>query len=68
MQATRDAYLISTDRSLLNVETIHGFLSRSYWAHGIPRETVERSIRGSMCFGVYDNSQQVDLRGSSPME
>lgn len=59
MQATRDAYSISTDRSLLNVETIHGFLSRSYWAQGIPRETVERSIRGSMCFGVYENSHQV---------
>ena len=59
METYRDAYSISTDRSLLNIEIIHDFLSRTYWANGIPRETVERSIRGSMCFGVYDNGQQV---------
>ncbi len=38
---------------------IHGFLSQSYWAAGIPRETVERSIRHSICFGAFDEEQQV---------
>jgi len=52
-------FLISTDRSKLDVDVIHGFLSRSYWALGIPRETVERSIENSLCFGVYDNSSQI---------
>jgi GNAT superfamily N-acetyltransferase len=34
---------------------IHDFLSnRSYWAKGRSRETVEKSIAGSMCFGVFD--------------
>jgi N-acetylglutamate synthase-like GNAT family acetyltransferase len=48
-------FLISTDRSKLDVAVIHEFLAHSYWAAGIPRETVMRSIENSLCFGVYDN-------------
>jgi GNAT superfamily N-acetyltransferase len=32
---------------------IHGFLAASYWAAGIPRAVVERSLRNSLGFGVY---------------
>jgi N-acetylglutamate synthase-like GNAT family acetyltransferase len=52
-------FLISTDRSKLDVDVIHGFLARSYWAEGIPRQTVMRSIDNSLCFGVYDNARQI---------
>jgi N-acetylglutamate synthase-like GNAT family acetyltransferase len=52
-------FLISTDRSKLDVDVIHRFLARSYWAEGIPRETVMRSIENSLCFGVYDNAKQI---------
>jgi N-acetylglutamate synthase-like GNAT family acetyltransferase len=52
-------FLISTDRSKLDVDVIHKFLTRSYWATGIPRATVARSIENSLCFGVYDNSNQI---------
>lgn len=55
-----EQYVISTDPSKLDVDSIHSFLSRSYWeTEGIPREIVERSIRGSLCFGLYDGQQQV---------
>ena len=52
-------FLISTDRSKLDIDVIHRFLARSYWAEGIPRETVRRSIENSLCFGVYDNARQI---------
>ena len=52
-------FLISTDRSKLDIDVIHSFLARSYWAEGIPRETVMRSIENSLCFGVYDNARQI---------
>jgi N-acetylglutamate synthase-like GNAT family acetyltransferase len=52
-------FLISTDRSKLDVDIIHEFLARSYWAAGISRATVARSIENSLCFGVYDNSRQI---------
>ena len=55
----RGRFLISTDRSKLDLDVIHEFLTRSYWAAGIPRATVARAIENSLCFGVYDNSNQI---------
>jgi GNAT superfamily N-acetyltransferase len=56
----RDDYLISTDRTLLDVAAIHDFLTNhSYWAAGIPLEVVRRSLGGSLCFGLYDGTCQV---------
>jgi GNAT superfamily N-acetyltransferase len=53
-------YLISTDKSRLDLTCIHDFLSNhSYWAKGIPMETVRRSIEHCMAFGVYHGQQQV---------
>ena len=46
-------YEISTDPARLDLDLIHRFLSSSYWADGRPRDVVERSIRHSLCFGVY---------------
>lgn len=52
--------LISDDKARLDHALIHGFLSgRSYWAQGIPRETVERSMEHSLCFGLYKAGRQI---------
>jgi GNAT superfamily N-acetyltransferase len=58
MQAS-DHYEISTDRSRLDIALIHDFLRSSYWARGIPRAIVEKSIRHSLCFGAFLGLQQV---------
>jgi GNAT superfamily N-acetyltransferase len=49
-------YLISTDKNLLNLDVIYHFISTSYWAGGVSREIVEKSVNNALCFGVYDNS------------
>jgi len=54
-----DPFWISTDKTELNIEYIHAFLSQSYWARAIPLDTVKASIEGSLCFGLYDKSQQI---------
>jgi GNAT superfamily N-acetyltransferase len=46
--------LISTDRARLDLNVIHDFLTNCYWAKGIPREVVCRSIEHALCFGIYD--------------
>lgn len=56
---TKGNYTISTDKSLLDTDVINGYLSRSYWAEDIPRETVEKAITNSLCFGVYRNGNQI---------
>lgn len=56
----RGEFVISTDPARLDIHMIHGFLTNSYWAKGIPREVVARSIKHALCFGIYDgNSAQV---------
>jgi GNAT superfamily N-acetyltransferase len=52
-------YEISTDPARVDVGTVHEFLTNSYWAKGIPLETVQRSIESSISFGVYRGQQQV---------
>jgi GNAT superfamily N-acetyltransferase len=50
----QDNILISTDKSKLQLDIIHDYLSKkSYWAEGIPIEIVQKSIENSMAFGVY---------------
>ena len=56
---SRGEFTISTDPALLDRPLVHEFLCDSYWARGIPRETVDRSIEGALCFGVYEGSAQV---------
>ena len=56
----KQQFLISTDPARLDVNSIHAFLSQSYWeTKAIPKEIVARSIRGSLCFGVYEGQRQV---------
>ena len=54
MEYHRGDFLISTNRERLNLDVIHDFLTNCYWAEGIPREVVARSIENALCFGVYD--------------
>lgn len=52
-------YELSCDPERMDVSAIHAFLVGSYWARGIPRELVARSLRGSLCFGLFHGGEQV---------
>ena len=52
-------FLISTDKKRIDLDVVYGFLAECYWAKGIPRATVARSIKNSLCFGVYKTGRQV---------
>lgn len=56
------AYELSDDPARLDVALVHRFLcEQSYWARGVAREVVARSIAGSWCVGAYDGAGQVGL-------
>lgn len=60
MQWQRENWMVSTDKSRLDMEFIHDYLcNQSYWAQGRPRDVVEKSVEHSLCFGVFDGKQQV---------
>ncbi len=50
---------ISDDKALLQIDRICALLKTSYWAGERERETIARSIEHSLCFGVYQNGEQV---------
>ena len=59
-EAVKDQYLISTDRDKLNIDIIYNYIAfESYWAQGIPRAVVEKSIANSLCFGLYEETKQI---------
>lgn len=58
-ERSRGSLVVSTHRARLDVDLVHRVLGATYWAAGIPREVVERSISGSVAFGLYDGAEQV---------
>ena len=52
-------YLISTDKTKLDIKVIHGFLSTSYWAKNRTLKTTKLTIENSLCFGVYFKDNQI---------
>jgi GNAT superfamily N-acetyltransferase len=58
----RGEFEITTDQARLDLDVIHDYLARqSYWARGIPRPTLEKSVRNSLCFGLFEATRQVGL-------
>jgi GNAT superfamily N-acetyltransferase len=54
------SYEITTDPGKLDIDIVYDYLSmKSYWAQGIPKRTVEKSIANSLCFGVYHRNRQI---------
>jgi ribosomal protein S18 acetylase RimI-like enzyme len=52
-------YSVTADRARIDVDAVHAFLTRSFWARGIAKELVAKSIQHSLCFGVFDGQAQV---------
>jgi GNAT superfamily N-acetyltransferase len=56
---TNGLYSVTADRGRIDVDAVHAFLTRSFWARGISRALVAKSIEHSLCFGVFDQRAQV---------
>lgn len=61
MLVTQDGYDIDDDPARLDMDVVHGFLAGSYWAEGVTRDVVERSVAGSLNLGLYHGESQVGL-------
>ena len=56
MEWTKDKFKISTDKTLLNLEAVHNYLSKeSYWAKNISKAKIKTACENSLCFGIYEN-------------
>lgn len=52
-------FRVITNIDDMDMAVIHGFLSQSYWAKGIPQATLRKALENSLCFGLFDGEQQV---------
>jgi GNAT superfamily N-acetyltransferase len=55
----RELYSISTERERLDIDVIHGFLSRAYWSVGVPREIVSKALDHSLNFGLFKGEELI---------
>ena len=55
----KEKVIVSTDKKLLDIDVIYGFLSRSYWAKKRTLQQVQTSIEHSICFGMYYEEKQI---------
>lgn len=59
MELTKGQYSISTDPQRLDLDAVHAYLSRSFWAEGIPKELVAKAAANSLCFALFDGASQI---------
>jgi GNAT superfamily N-acetyltransferase len=59
LELHKGEFTLSSDPGRLDLLMIRRFLAESYWARRRPAEVVDRSLRNSLCFGVYRGPEQV---------
>jgi GNAT superfamily N-acetyltransferase len=59
MEWSRGQFVVTTSPEEQDLEVIHGFLSQSYWAKGIPKITVAKSLKDALCFALLCNGKQI---------
>ncbi len=59
MEWSHAQFTISDQFERMDIDTIHRFLHDSYWANGISKAIVEKALRNSLCFGLFDGAAQI---------
>ncbi|OQE19716.1 hypothetical protein PENFLA_c018G00528 [Penicillium flavigenum] len=58
---TKGEYLVSTDISLIPIETLNTWYAGEefYWAKPMPQPALRETLQNSLCFGLYRNTSQI---------
>jgi GNAT superfamily N-acetyltransferase len=54
-------YELTDDKARIDPVAAHAYLTESYWAKGIPFETVARALEGSLVVAVLHEERQVAM-------
>ncbi|KGO64949.1 Acyl-CoA N-acyltransferase [Penicillium italicum] len=67
---TKGEYLISTDTSLIPIQTLNTWYASEefYWAKPMPEPALHETIKNSLCFGLYHNSNQTQSQSDKTPE
>ena len=58
---TRQELMVTTDRAAIDLDQAHALLATAWWARAMPRELLERAIRGSVVFAASERDRIVGL-------
>ncbi|WDE05912.1 GNAT family N-acetyltransferase [Thalassomonas viridans] len=50
---------LSNQADEMQLDVIYGYLTRSYWAEGITKARVKKSLDNSLCFGAFSGKRQI---------
>jgi GNAT superfamily N-acetyltransferase len=56
---TNGSYTVTADRQRIDGDAVHQFLTGCFWARGVSRELVAKSIAHSLCFGLFHETAQI---------
>jgi GNAT superfamily N-acetyltransferase len=59
MEWTRDGFTVTCDPARMDPAVVAAYLASSYWAGGIPPDTVKKSMQHSLCFALLDGARQI---------
>lgn len=59
LEFTKNGYVLNTDKKKLNTTVIHRVLSQNTFTKGVTFDTVKRSIKKSLCFGLYHEGRNI---------
>ena len=59
MREMPQGYELVNDQSRIDPVAAHAYLTRSYWAEGIPLNTVKRAIGNSLCVSIFKRGEQI---------
>ncbi|MDH5638592.1 MAG: GNAT family N-acetyltransferase [Nitrospinota bacterium] len=58
MEQTKEGYTLTDDNVRMDVKAIHALLIATYWAGSRTLEATEKSVKSSICFGVFHDGRQ----------
>lgn len=58
-ERTQGRFELTTDKNRMQLDVIHRFLQKSYWANTRTIEVIKKSIEHSLPFGIFDGERQI---------
>lgn len=59
MEWFKDGYVITDDKSKVQLDVVHRLLAATYWGGRRSRDIVERMVTGSICFSLFSGASQI---------
>ena len=58
-EISKGEYWVTTDNEKLDFDSIHQWITNSYWANGRTKEAMKKVMDNSLNFGLFHNDKQV---------